>query len=46
MTCDHIIPRRGDKSRFSCKHHPDNLQMLCSTCHTKKSKEDEKSYGI
>ena len=41
MTCDHIIPRRGDKSRFSCKHHQDNLQILCSTCHNIKSKEDD-----
>jgi 5-methylcytosine-specific restriction endonuclease McrA len=45
MTCDHIIPRRGDKSRFSCKHHPDNLQILCSRCHNIKSKEDELLYG-
>jgi len=45
ITCDHIIPRRGDKSRFSCKHHPDNLQILCSTCHNTKSKEDELLYG-
>ena len=41
MTCDHIIPRNGDKSRFSCKHHVSNLQILCSTCHDKKSKLDE-----
>jgi 5-methylcytosine-specific restriction endonuclease McrA len=46
MTCDHIIPRRGDKSRFSCKHHQSNLQILCSDCHVEKSKEDEILYGI
>jgi 5-methylcytosine-specific restriction endonuclease McrA len=46
MTCDHIIPRRGDKSRFSCKHHQTNLQMLCESCHNKKSKEDEQIYGV
>lgn len=46
MTCDHIAPRRGDKSRFSCKHHPSNLQMLCSSCHDKKSAEDEMIYGL
>ena len=46
MSCDHIIPRRGDRSRFSCNHHPDNLQMLCDFCHTKKSAEDELQYGI
>ena len=45
MTCDHIIPRRGDKSRFSCKHHQENLQILCSTCHDKKSLQDEEMYG-
>lgn len=45
MTCDHIVPRRGDKSRFSCKHHPDNLQVLCSYCHDLKSKLDEELYG-
>lgn len=44
MTCDHIIPRRGDKSRFSCKHHQDNLQLLCSPCHADKTKEDEVNY--
>lgn len=41
MTCDHIIPRRGDRSRFSCKHHPENLQILCNYCHDLKSKEDD-----
>lgn len=41
MTCDHIIPRQGDKSRFSCKHHLDNLQILCFDCHNLKSKDDE-----
>jgi len=46
MTCDHIIPRRGDKSRFSCKHHQDNLQLLCSFCHDKKSKLDDLKYGV
>lgn len=46
MTCDHIIPRRGDKSRFSCKHHQDNLQILCSNCHANKTKEDEMKYGL
>lgn len=44
ITCDHIIPRRGNKSRFSCMHHPDNLQILCSFCHQKKSEQDD--YGI
>jgi 5-methylcytosine-specific restriction endonuclease McrA len=46
MTCDHIIPRRGNKSRFSCMHHHDNLQMLCSFCHSIKSAEDEIEYGL
>src|SRR4051812_16712493 len=45
ITCDHIIPRRGDKARFSCKNHPDNLQILCSYCHNVKSKSDEETYG-
>jgi HNH endonuclease len=46
MTCDHIIPRRGDKSRFSCKHHIDNLQILCNACHDLKSEIDEITYGV
>lgn len=46
MTCDHIIPRRGNKSRFSCLHHQSNLQMLCSLCHSIKSAEDEEMYGL
>lgn len=46
LTCDHIVPRQGDKSRFSCKHHISNLQILCSTCHDIKSKLDEQLYGI
>lgn len=46
MTCDHIVPRLGDKSRFSCKHHLTNLQILCSFCHDEKSLSDEKQYGI
>lgn len=46
MTCDHIIPRNGDRSRFSCKHHISNLQILCSGCHDIKSKLDEQLYGI
>jgi 5-methylcytosine-specific restriction endonuclease McrA len=41
MTCDHIIPRNGDKSKFSCKHHISNLQILCSGCHRVKSETDE-----
>lgn len=41
LTCDHIIPRNGDKSRFSCKHHQSNLQILCKNCHDEKSKIDE-----
>jgi 5-methylcytosine-specific restriction endonuclease McrA len=45
ITCDHIVPRRGDKSRFSCKHHQTNLQILCSQCHDQKSRMDEKTYG-
>ncbi len=44
MTCDHIIPRFGNKSRFSCNHHHNNLQLLCSFCHNKKSKQDEITY--
>lgn len=46
MTCDHIMPRRGNKSRFSCLHHLENLQMLCSSCHSDKSAIDEIMYGI
>lgn len=46
MTCDHILPRRGNKSRFSCLHHQENLQMLCSFCHAEKSMEDELLYGL
>lgn len=37
ITCDHIIPRNGDKSRFSCRHHIDNLQILCNVCHDVKT---------
>jgi len=33
LECNHIIPRLGDKSSFSCLHHHDNLQMLCTPCH-------------
>jgi 5-methylcytosine-specific restriction endonuclease McrA len=44
MTCDHIIPRFGDRSRFSCNHHNDNLQLLCSSCHIRKSKQDQLFY--
>ena len=46
MTCDHIMPRFGDKAKFSCKHHLDNLQILCNVCHDVKSKNDEIMYGI
>lgn len=46
MTCDHRTPRFGDRARFSCKHHLENLQILCSFCHNKKSKEDEIKYGV
>ena len=46
MTCDHIVPRFGDKARFSCKHHLENLQILCSYCHDVKSQEDVIKYGI
>lgn len=46
MTCDHIIPRFGDKARFSCKHHSTNLQLLCSFCHVRKTKEDENLLGL
>jgi len=33
LECNHIIPRLGNKSSFSCLHHSDNLQMLCTPCH-------------
>jgi 5-methylcytosine-specific restriction endonuclease McrA len=33
LECNHIIPRLGDKSSFSCLHHHENLEMLCSDCH-------------
>ncbi len=33
LECNHIVPRLGDKSSFSCLHHHDNLQMLCTPCH-------------
>jgi 5-methylcytosine-specific restriction endonuclease McrA len=46
LTCDHIIPRQGDKSRFSCRHHQTNLQILCSACHADKTKIDEVIYGV
>ncbi len=41
ITCDHIIPRNGNKSKFSCLHHVDNLQILCSSCHQKKTTKEE-----
>jgi 5-methylcytosine-specific restriction endonuclease McrA len=46
MTCDHVVPRFGDKSKFSCNHHVNNLQVLCSNCHAAKSAQDEIKYGI
>jgi 5-methylcytosine-specific restriction endonuclease McrA len=46
MTCDHIIPRFGDKSKFSCNHHISNMQALCSSCHNLKSAEDIIFYGL
>jgi 5-methylcytosine-specific restriction endonuclease McrA len=46
LTCDHIIPRRGDRSRFSCNHHQSNLQILCSDCHEIKTRSDEQMYGV
>lgn len=46
MTCDHVIPRFGNKSKFSCIHHVNNLQVLCSYCHTQKSYEDKLKYGL
>jgi 5-methylcytosine-specific restriction endonuclease McrA len=46
MTCDHIVPRFGDKSKFSCKHHISNLQILCSHCHDQKSETDKLLYGL
>lgn len=33
LEVNHIIPRLGDRTSFSCNHHPDNLELLCSTCH-------------
>ena len=32
LNVDHIIPRRAGGT-----HHPDNLQILCSHCHGKKT---------
>jgi 5-methylcytosine-specific restriction endonuclease McrA len=46
MTCDHIVPRFGDRSKFSCNHHVNNLQILCSYCHDVKSDEDIIRYGL
>lgn len=44
MTCDHILPRFGNKAKFGCMHHVSNLQILCNRCHDKKSAEDEIKY--
>lgn len=33
LEANHIIPRIGDRTSFSCNHHPDNLELLCSSCH-------------
>jgi 5-methylcytosine-specific restriction endonuclease McrA len=44
MTCDHVIPRLGNKAKFGCLHHASNLQILCTACHDRKSAEDEIKY--
>ena len=46
MTCDHVIPRLGNKAKFGCIHHVNNLQVLCSYCHDRKSEEDQIRYGL
>lgn len=33
LEANHIVPRLGDRTSFSCNHHPDNLELLCSSCH-------------
>lgn len=33
LEANHIVPRIGDRTSFSCNHHPDNLELLCSSCH-------------
>lgn len=33
LEANHIIPRIGDRTSFSCNHHTDNLSILCSSCH-------------
>ena len=37
---DHIIPHRGDEKLFSDL---DNLQGLCKSCHSKKTREEQKT---
>lgn len=46
MTCDHKVPRFGNKEKFSCMHHQSNLQVLCTSCHTEKSRRDELLFGL
>lgn len=39
---DHIVPHRGDESKF---YDPDNLQSLCKPCHdTHKQRIEKRGY--
>ncbi|MCR4367994.1 HNH endonuclease [Bacillus velezensis] len=40
--CDHIIPI---EIRWDLRLTYSNLQMLCHSCHNRKTREDEKKYG-
>ena len=37
---DHITPHRGDEGLFSDL---DNLQGLCKSCHSKKTRQEQKT---
>lgn len=40
--CDHIVPHKGDKSRF---YDRSNLQSLCHQCHSAKTATEDGGYG-
>lgn len=39
---DHVVPHRGDEELFWDE---DNLQVLCETCHNRKTAEEDGGFG-
>lgn len=42
LEINHIVPVLGDRVNFSCRHHQENLQVLCFKCHAGVTKQQHK----